>query len=402
MDYYAFWQTLLQEIPAASRLGDRRIVTFPDPRQYAGAFSYWKSLKAKEPALRRIRSSRLIRAFFVPSAAAAKLEDAYGHTIRIEEDHRVQIHAAPPGQAPASIPWGVKAVRAPQSWTRSTGVQVKIGVIDTGIDYRHPDLKHAIGPGINLLHRGMLPLDDNGHGTHISGTLAAAGGNRGIMGVAPRALLCPVKAFDHSGSAYVSDIVLGIDWCVLNRVDLINMSFGMKTGSKALHNIVMKAYDAGIAIIASSGNDGKRGGDYPARYPETIAVGAFDKKRRIAAFSNRGAYIDIYAPGESIPSCWLREGYKEMSGTSMATSHVTGAAALLLALRPGIKPRELKALLRRTGAPLKLRKGQKRAALGGGTADALRLLRAGLRARRKPAAPAGAKAAAPASAKTAG
>lgn len=230
----------------------------------------------------------------------------------------------------------MKAIHAPQAWSKSTGVHVKIGVIDTGADYRHPDLKHSLAAGVNLLHRGMLPLDDNGHGTHIAGTLAAAGGTRGMMGVAPRALLYPVKAFDHSGSAYVSDIVLGIDWCVQNKIDIINMSFGMKTRSKALHNVVIKAYRAGIAIIASSGNDGKRGGDYPARYPETIAVGAIDKRHRVASFSNRGSYIDVYGPGEGVSSCWLKEGYKEMSGTSMATSHVTGAAALLLAVRPGL------------------------------------------------------------------
>lgn len=256
---------------------------------------------------------------------------------------------------------GVKAIHAPQAWSKSTGVHVKIGVIDTGADYRHPDLKHSLASGVNLLHRGMLPLDDNGHGTHIAGTLAAAGGTRGMMGVAPRALVYPVKAFDHSGSAYVSDIVLGIDWCVQNKIDIINMSFGMKTRSKALHDVVIKAYRAGIAIIASSGNDGKRGGDYPARYPETIAVGALDRRHRVAAFSNRGPYIDVYGPGESVPSCWLREGYKEMSGTSMATSHVTGAAALLLALRPSLTPRELKLLLRRTALPVRLRKGQRRA-----------------------------------------
>lgn len=80
------------------------------------------------------------------------------------------------------MPWGVKAIHAPQAWSKSTGVHVKIGVIDTGVDYRHPDLKHSLASGVNLLHRGMLPLDDNGHGTHIAGTLAAAGGTRGMMG----------------------------------------------------------------------------------------------------------------------------------------------------------------------------------------------------------------------------
>lgn len=382
MDYYRFWHMLLEEISAAPKNGERRIVTFNDARQYAGALSQWKALKAKQPGLRQVQASPLIRAFFVPAAGARKLINRFADLLNVEEDLQIQIHSLPSEKSGiAALPWGVKAIHAPQAWTKSTGVHVKIGVIDTGADYRHPDLKHSLASGVNLLHRGMLPLDDNGHGTHIAGTLAAAGGSRGMMGVAPRAVLYPVKAFDHSGSAYVSDIVLGIDWCVQNRIDVINMSFGMKTRSKALHNVVMKAYKSGIAIIASSGNDGKRGGDYPARYPETIAVGAIDKKQRVASFSNRGSYIDVYGPGESVPSCWLREGYKEMSGTSMATSHVTGAAALLLALRPGLTPRELKLLLRRTSSPVRLRKGQRRVSLGGGTADALRLLRAGTKAK---------------------
>jgi len=387
MDYYNFWQSLLGEISAAPKHGERRILTFHDAREYAAALSKWKILKAKQPDLRKVQISPLIRAFFVPAAGMEKLMHKFADTLSVEEDSMIQIHSLPMEKTGGTVmPWGVKAIHAPQAWSKSTGVHVKIGVIDTGADYRHPDLRHSLATGINLLHRGMLPLDDNGHGTHIAGTLAAAGGSRGMMGVAPRSLLYPVKAFDHNGSAYVSDIVLGIDWCVQNKIDIINMSFGMKTRSKALHNVVLKAYHAGIAIIASSGNDGKRGGDYPARYPETIAVGAVDKKRQVAGFSNRGPYIDVYGPGENVPSCWLKEGYKEMSGTSMATSHVTGAAALLLALRPGLTPRELKLLLRRTSSPVRLRKGQRRAYLGGGTADALRLLRAGVRRKNRGAA----------------
>lgn len=384
MDYYVFWQTLLAGAVAAESSPERRIITFSDPRSYAGAFSQWQSLKRKQPGLRQVGVSSLIRAFFVPASGADKLKHRYGSLIHLEDDRRIKLHAVTTAEKnPAGLPWGIKALHAPQAWTRSTGVQVRIGVIDTGVDFRHPDLSHCLASGVNLLQRGMLPLDDNGHGTHIAGTLAAAGGGRGMMGVAPRAMLYPVKAFDHNGAAYVSDIVLAIDWCVQNKMDIINMSFGMKSRSKALHNVVVKAYQAGIPIVASSGNDGKRGGDYPARYPEVIAVGAVDRNKRVAVFSNRGPYIDVYAPGEAVLSCWLKDGYKEMNGTSMATSHVTGAAALLLALRPGMNPKELKLLLRRSSTPIKLRKGQQRASLGGGMADARMLLRAGIRAYRR-------------------
>jgi subtilisin family serine protease len=175
-----------------------------------------------------------------------------------------------------------------------------------------------------------------------------------MTGVAPRSLIAPVKAFDRNGSAYVSDIILGIDWCVRNGMNIINMSFGMKTRSKALLSAVNNAYNSGVIIIASSGNDGKlRSVDYPARYPQTISVGATNRQRKVASFSNRGAYIDIYAPGDKIPSAWLRGQYNEMSGTSMATSHVSGAVALLLSLYPGLSPGEIKAIMKRSMQPLK-------------------------------------------------
>ncbi|MFD0713147.1 S8 family peptidase [Paenibacillus sp. GCM10027626] len=269
------------------------------------------------------------------------------------------------------IPWGVRQVKAPQAWSITTGHRIKIGVIDTGVDFNHPDLKYSLARGINLLNRNALPHDDNGHGTHIAGTIAAANQPRGMIGIAPRAILYPVKAFDHDGSAFVSDIILGIEWCIHNRMDIINMSFGMKTRSKALLNAVNYAYNAGIIIVASSGNDGSRKSiDYPARYPQTISVGATNRLRRIAPFSNRGAYIDIYAPGDKIHSAWLKGKYHEMSGTSMATSHVSGAIALLLARKPGLPPAEIKAILKRSMLPLR---GPKRPRLTG-ELDIMRML----------------------------
>ena len=138
------------------------------------------------------------------------------------------------------IPWGVQEIKAPQAWSSTTGHRIKVGVIDTGVDFNHPDLKHSLARGINLLNRGTLPHDDNGHGTHIAGTIAAANQLHGMIGVAPRATIYPVKAFDHNGSAFVSDIILGIEWCVRNRMDVINMSFGMKTRSKSLLNAVIE------------------------------------------------------------------------------------------------------------------------------------------------------------------
>src|SRR5690606_34266139 len=127
---------------------------------------------------------------------------------------------------------------------------------------------------------------------HISGTIAASNSYSGLVGVAPMAMIHPVKAFDHNGTAFISDIVLGIDWCVQNRMHIINMSFGMRNRSKSLHDAVRNAYAAGISVVASSGNDGRRAQiDYPARFLQAIAVGATTKHSRIAPFSNRGKSI---------------------------------------------------------------------------------------------------------------
>ncbi len=141
-------------------------------------------------------------------------------------------------RAEKGIPWGVQEIQAPQAWSSTTGHRIKVGVIDTGVDFSHPDLRQSLARGINLLNRGALPHDDNGHGTHIAGTIAAANQLHGMIGVAPRPTIYPVKAFDQNGSAFVSDIILGIEWCVRNRMDVINMSFGMKTRSKSLLNAV--------------------------------------------------------------------------------------------------------------------------------------------------------------------
>lgn len=301
----------------------------------------------------------------------------------IEEDIPIRVHAphakymqqsAALRHTGSSIPWGVRQIKSPEAWKETRGSRIRIGVVDTGIDYTHPDLRGRISRGINLLHRGLLPVDDNGHGTHISGTIAASNQDSGLVGVAPHAVIHPVKAFDQNGTAYVSDIVLGIDWCVRNRMHIINMSFGMKNRSKSLHDAVRNAHKMGIVVVASSGNEGKLSSiDYPARFSQVISVGATAANKKIAPFSNRGRAIDLYAPGDKIKSTWLQHKYMELSGTSMATSHVSGVIALMLAVKPWLSPTEIKSILQKTSNPvsgLKSRVGAK-----GGEIDAARVLR---------------------------
>ncbi|HDT7699192.1 TPA: S8 family peptidase [Enterococcus faecium] len=360
MDYSKFFTLLSDEIDISSHPSSgHQIIRFAKPQQYQECLLALAKMRPSLKNLRHIKASRLIRALIVPLSSSTRLHSLGEASFTIEQDSKIKVHAAAKNTKtnPSNIqgiPWGVRKIRAHKAWSTSTGHRIKIAVIDTGADYQHPDLRHSLARGINLLNRNMLPLDDNGHGTHIAGTIAAANSTEGIIGVAPRSIIYPVKAFDHQGSAYVSDIILGIDWCVRNRVDIINMSFGMRTKSKALLDVVNRATREGIVIVASSGNDGKRRSiDYPARYSQTISVGATDENRRIAEFSNRGPHVDIYAPGKNIYSCWTHGKHHEMSGTSMATSHVSGAIALLLAERPGLSPDEIKTLIKKSSTPLR-------------------------------------------------
>jgi subtilisin len=362
VDSVRFLENLDDEIGNAARSSRRLIIRFQSRAAYRTCIAQWKRWKSLLPNLAAIQPLAIINAISCPVRPTARLL-AFPFIASAEVDWKLNVHLARPSKARAAqaaatrklpssphIPWGVHQIRAPQAWNRTTGQNVRIGVIDTGIDPTHPDLKHCIGRGINLVNRSLLPIDDNGHGTHIAGTIAGSGAAaNGVIGVAPRATIHAVKAFDQNGSAYVSDIIAGIDWCVQNDLDIINMSFGMKMYNKSLELAVLNAYRSGKVIVASSGNDGKRALiDYPARFPQVISVGAMNIRGKVAPFTNRGRRIDVFAPGENIYSAWLHGQYHKLSGTSMATSHVTGVIALLLSIQPDLEPLQIKELLKRT------------------------------------------------------
>ncbi|MFC5650890.1 S8 family peptidase [Paenibacillus solisilvae] len=257
----------------------------------------------------------------------------------------------PSAACPAGVTWNVCRVQAPDVWSDTRGNGVGIGIIDTGIA-KHPDLR--ISGGVNTID-GSSFLDDNGHGTHVAGVAAARGTNNQIPGVAPKAKLYAVKALDANGEGYVSDIIKGIDWCIAKKIPVINMSIGLQgASSEALREAIQRARSNGIVIVASAGNSGPNSGgiDEPASYPETIAVAASTKANKIASYSSRGKGIIITAPGDNIRSTWLHNGYTTLSGTSMASPHVAGGAALLLAHEPTLKPSQVSSRLRSTAKEL--------------------------------------------------
>lgn len=271
------------------------------------------------------------------------------------------------------VPWGIARVEAPAAWSYSLGSGVKVGIIDTGVDLNHPDLKTNIRGGVNLLRPGSSPYDDNGHGTHVAGIVAAAKDGRGVVGVAPQAELFVVKAFDRFGNGRLSTIIEGLQWCVDQSIKVVNMSFGMERESSALQRAVQKAYAAGLLMVAAAGNLGRANSVVcPARYPEVMAVTALSEDGKLAKFSSYGPQVDVIAPGENILSTYPR-GYKSLSGTSMATPHVTGVAALALALNKNLSPKAVREFVLSQCRPVS---GLTREQQGAGLPSGLKTVRA--------------------------
>ena len=227
------------------------------------------------------------------------------------ERHAVAVTRNYEGQ---TVPYGIDLVHAREAWTgKRTGI-VNVAVLDTGVDFRHPELADIYVGGISFYGAaGSHPLDDAGHGTHVAGTIAAADNVAGVVGVAPQShtKLWAVKVLNSSGAGTNETVVKGIDWVVAKKKEvggnwIINMSLGSKTDSPAEAESVKKASDAGIIIIAASGNESaaevKAPVIYPAAYPTVIAVGAIDDTETVAAFSNQGPELDVVAPGVGILS----------------------------------------------------------------------------------------------------
>jgi subtilisin family serine protease len=240
--------------------------------------------------------------------------------------------SASPVQPPETLPWGISKIRAEQS--TSKGLGVKVCISDTGIDLTHPDLQTNIISHFNTINSSKSAKDDNGHGTHVAGTIAAIDNSIGVVGVAPQAKLIAIKGLNRSGSGFTSDLAESIDECRVRGADIINMSWGSSVPATAIHQALIRAHDAGILLIAAAGNNGGAVG-YPAAHPEVVAVSATDENDALALFSSFGEKVENSAPGVDIQSTWQGNTYKTISGTSMASPHVAGVAALMLSAGAG-------------------------------------------------------------------
>ena len=302
--------------------------------------------------------------------AASALEDIPGIDWAYP-DYPVWATAMPNDPYFSSYQWHYSAISLPQAWDISTGQDspVTVAVIDTGISPSHPDLIGKLVPGWDFVENDDDPTDKpstSSHGTHVAGTIAAATDNGiGVAGVSWGAMIMPVRVLDSKGTGTYSLIMEGIEWAVQHGAKIINMSLGgIDHPGPAFEATIRNAYTQGVLLVAATGNDYGRPVLYPAAFPEVMAVGATLKDNSLAPYSNVGPQATVTAPGgnaEFGPSgsvfstaltrvstgsgyTW-QNGYEFMHGTSMATPHVSGLAALLLSRFGPTTPNAITALI---------------------------------------------------------
>ncbi len=265
-------------------------------------------------------------------------------------------------------------IDAPEAWDLQTGDNVIVAVVDTGVDYNNSELSSNIwnnsaeianngrdddGNGFvddvrgwDFSNNDNNPMDDNNHGTHLAGTIAANGNNgSGVAGINWSARIMPLKFLDGSGAGSTANAIAAIDYAVANGARIINASWGGGPFSTAMFNALRAANDAGVLFVAAAGNGSSNNDitpNYPADYdlPNVISVAATDDADTLAGFSNFGVNsVDLGAPGVSILSTIRNNSYASLSGTSMAAPHVAGVAALVVANNPSIGINALRAAL---------------------------------------------------------
>jgi subtilisin family serine protease len=303
-----------------------------------------------------------------------------------EEDRPVKANLVPNDPQFGSL-YGMSKISAPAAWDSATGAGVVVAVVDTGVDYAHPDLDANIwtntaeipGNGLDDDGNGLVddvrgwdfvgadatsplpdndPMDHYGHGTHVAGTIAAEGNNGlGVIGVAWQAKIMVLRGLDDSGLGYDSTLAAAIRYAADKGADVINASWGGEGTSQTLQDAIDYAHGLGALFVAAAGNSSKDATNFhPANAPNAIAVSATDDADALAGFSNFGSKIDVAAPGVNILSLQMGTGgYVQMSGTSMATPHVSGVAALIIGAHPTFTNEQVRQVLRASaddlGAP---------------------------------------------------
>lgn len=333
-----------------------------------------------------------------------------------ELDHGVHLQFDPNDQYYWNDPitglgqWGIRKAFVNGAWDRVRGsVAVTVAVLDTGVDSGHPDLQGALVPGATFVSQPSgdcdpsSTVDDNSHGTHVAGIVGANGNNGiGIAGVAFGVKVMPIKVLDCDGQGSLSDVATGITYAADHGARIVNLSLGSPFDSTALHAAVTYATQKNVLVVSAAGNCGAGGTnctstnqlDYPAAYPEVLAVGATDTDDSVAFFSTQNSSVKVVAPGRRIISTTPRyptvssrtegtpQNYAAFSGTSQASPFVSGVAALVLSGEPTLTPAALIQRIESTADQLQGAQGTRNDAYGFGRVDALKAVLAGAAADR--------------------
>ncbi len=316
--------------------------------------------------------------------AAGRFGDLDG--VEYAEPNRYRETSIIPNDPSFSAQWGLTKINCPAAWDRTTGSpNVVVAVIDTGIDLDHPELAPLLVQGTDMVDLGPNPIppagfrfegdfagrdndpqDEVGHGTHVAGTIACLSNNgTGVAGVTWNCRLMPVRVLarivnitnpnDVRGTGSAADIAAGIRWAADHGARVLNLSLGGTVDTQVERDAIAYAIAQGCVVVAAMGNAFNQGNptSFPAAYPDVIAVAAIDQADHRASFSQTGPHIDVSAPGVGILSTVWDNGFTTMQGTSMASPHVAGVAALIFSCNPNLTAAQVGDIIRQTARPLR-------------------------------------------------
>ncbi|MCC2607068.1 S8 family serine peptidase [Planctobacterium marinum] len=250
-----------------------------------------------------------------------------------------------------TTPYGIPMVQADQLFQNNLSAR-KVCVIDTGYNLGHPDLPDQNNGASGTANNGSVGNwynDGNGHGTHVAGTIAALSNNEGVIGVYPGVDIHAVKIFNDSGNwTFASDLIAGIQQCADAGANVVNMSLGGGSSSTSESNAMQGFNDQGIMLVAAAGNDGNSTFSYPASYDAVISVAAVSSSENHASYSQYNSQVELAGPGSSVYSTYPTNTYATLSGTSMATPHVVGVAALVWSFFPQCSDDQIRSALQAT------------------------------------------------------
>lgn len=325
-----------------------------------------------------IKLKKDAKSFIAPSVGSGRLVSNLGYAVALVADHDLpkikkevefiepnyiyRASVAPNDEYQNQL-WGMHKIRA---WSEITQSAAPIAIIDTGVDYKHPDLaKNILSKGYNAIDGTPNAMDDQGHGTHCAGTIAGVGNNKtGVAGVLWGGKIAGAKFLDKTGAGTTVGAIKAIEWAIQNNYKVLSNSWGGGGYSKALESVIAQACEKNMIFVAAAGNGGPDGhGDnndktpqYPANYklPCVISVAATDQQDKLTEFSNFGKSVHIAAPGFQILSSVPGGAYAAYSGTSMATPHVSGAVAIMLAKNPKLGAKDIILALQNGADPVNL------------------------------------------------